>query len=195
MTPSQLKQHMTVKNVFIAIVALNIFHAVSTTQIGGTFQESSKPIVRNAPKVDKAPVAEPGLVAHMLPGEALPPPSDRTSAPAQAVRTKPQSQTTTAAGDPPRVGWIMLLFVGAMALYVRYLMQKAMWNAAAQIGDFVKQAASAASRLKSRTTDLAAKPSPLAQTSRPSPSAPRTAQPVTPRKNTVVRASRWPFAA
>ncbi len=63
-------QLLTVKNIFIAIVALNILSAFSTTQLGGTFQETAKPVVSTVPPVTKAPSAGPPLIAHMVPGDS-----------------------------------------------------------------------------------------------------------------------------
>jgi len=59
MTSSEIKQHLTVKNVFLAIVALNIFSAVSLSPIGGTFEEMGKPVVRPMQQPPAAPSANP----------------------------------------------------------------------------------------------------------------------------------------
>jgi hypothetical protein len=189
-------QLLTVKNIFIAIVALNILSAVSTTQLGGTFQETAKPVVSTVPPVTKAPSAGPPLIAHMVPGEALAPITEPTvdarrldngKPPAQA---KPRRQKTSS--NPPSVSWMMLLSIGAMALYARYLAVQMAQNAIVHAVDSVKHIAGALTSLRAGVRP----PSKPAQAAQPrSAQAPPKVQAAQPRKSTVVRASRWPFAA
>ncbi len=110
-------QHLTIKNIFIAIVALNILSAMSTTRLGGTFHETARPSARTLPQAAKVPATDPALIAHMVPGEALP---AQAEVPAvrprpvwqKPVQAKPQPQRVTPS-SPPSVSWIMLLSIGA----------------------------------------------------------------------------------
>jgi hypothetical protein len=190
------KQLLTIKNIFIAIVALNILSAFSTTQLGGTFQEAAKPIARTVPPVTKVPSAGPPLIAHMVPGEALAPipepPVDarRLDTGKPPAQDKPRRQKTSS--NPPSVNWMMLLSIGAMALYARYLAVQMAQNAIVHAVGSVKQiynvlaGLSAGPRTPARPV-YAARP--------PSAQAAPKVQAAQPRKSTVVRASRWPFAA
>ena len=63
MRNSNLSQHLTVKNIFIAFVALNILSAMTTSRFGGTFHEAAKPIARTVPPTVGAPAAGPPLIA------------------------------------------------------------------------------------------------------------------------------------
>jgi hypothetical protein len=189
-------QLLTVKNIFIAIVALNILSAFSTTQLGGTFQETAKPVVSTVPPVTKAPLAGPPLIAHMVPGDTLVPNTEPTvdarrldtgKPPAQA---KPRHQKTSS--NPPSVSWMMLLSIGAMALYARYLAVQMAQNAIVHAVDSVKKIAGALTSLRGGVRP----PSKPAQSAVPrSAQAPPKVLAAQPRKSTVVRASRWPFAA
>jgi hypothetical protein len=198
MTASQIKQHLTVKNIFIAIVALNIFSAVSTSRIGGTFEHTSKAPVSTEIGGPKAPVADPGLIAHMMPGEHLPAQAEPSSEPKQPAWKKvapPPSKTVSKpkTSDSPTVRWPMLLALCAMALFARYLAIKMAQTAVVNAIDSVKQIAGALNKLGSRA-GAPAKPVQSARLPLAQPP-PRNVKGASPRKSTVVRASRWPFAA
>lgn len=88
----------------------------------------------------------------------------------------------------------MLLSVGAMALYVRYLINKAVQSAAGQVFNVAKQVAGSLAGGKAAApptgSPKATAPKPRPATKPPVPH-PKTQS----RKTTVVRPSRWPFAA
>ncbi len=199
MTSTQLKQHLTVKNIFIAIVALNVLSAMTVGPSGGTFQHVSKAPVSTPREAPGAAVADPGMAAHLMPGEAQPPHAAMSERPAPPAWTKPAPQAKPAArskpasSDPPGVNWIMLLSIGAMALYARYLAARMAQNAVEHAVGSVKQIFGALAGL-SAGPRVPAKPVHAArQPSTPAPPKAKVAQ--QPRKSTVVRASRWPFAA
>jgi hypothetical protein len=196
MTDFAIKQHLTVKNIFIAIVALNIFSTVSTTQLGGTFQDTAKPIVRTVPPIAKAPSAGPPLIAHMVPDEAVAPATEPAVAPLRPPMAKPPTEAKPhprkVSGNSPSVSWMMLLTIGAMALYARYLAARMAQNAVEHAVGSVKQIYGALAGLSARPR-APAKP---VHAARPPPTqAPPKVKAAQPRKSTVVRASRWPFAA
>jgi hypothetical protein len=158
--------------------------------------------------------ADPALIAHMFPGEALlpadlppadaerlPPPAD--AAPPRHETVKPLAKPAPAkkprVSDPPGVNWPMLLSIGAMALYARYLAAKMAQTAISQAVDSVKQIAGALGTLGAAVRAPTAKTAPARAPILPkAPAAPaqKTASAtVRPRSSTVVRASRWPFAA
>lgn len=109
-----------------------------------------------------------------------------TALPEPPKRVSPKTLMTAGNSSPPDVGWTMLLIVGAMALYVRYLIQKVVWNAASQFGDIVKQAADAFSQL---TTTKAAPAATAGSTVQPARHVARVAHMAPARRTTVVRSS------
>ena len=196
MRNSNFSQHLTVKNIFIAFVALNILSAMTTSRISGTFHEAAKPIARTVPPTSGAPAVGPPLIAHMVPGEAValttePPVEarrpDTAKPPAQA---KPRRQKNSS--NPPSVSWMMLLSIGAMALYARYLAARMAQNAIEHAVGSVKQIYNVLAGL-SAGPRTPAKPVHAARP--PSAQAAPKVQAAQPRKSTVVRPSRWPFAA
>lgn len=195
--PTNLKQHLTVRNIFIAIVAINMLSAMTMSPLGGTFQHATEPITRSAPELTaQASKANPALIAHLFPGEAALPTAQQPPATMRSLSAAPariaQRPHPEGSSDPPKLGWIMLLSVGAMALYVRYLINKAVQSAAGQVFNVAKQVAGS----------LAGGKAAAPQAGSPKATAPRlSTKPSVPhaktqsRKTTVVRPSRWPFAA
>jgi hypothetical protein len=173
-----------------------------------SFEAVSPEIARPAPAAKSEPApTDPALIAHMFPGEALLPaemPPARTETPdppAAAAPTldetaKPLAKPATAkkprVSDPPGVKWLMLLMIGAMALYARYvaarMAQNAVWHAVESIKHIASALGSSSNGLR-----MPSKPAPVARqpAAQPKPKL----HPASSRKSTVVRASRWPFAA
>lgn len=194
MRKTNFSQHLTVKNIFIAVIALNILSAMTTSRFSGTFHEAAKPMVRTMPPTAKVPAAGPPLIAHIVPGEAV----DLTAGPPVELR-RPNTAKPSAQAKPrrqksnsPGVNWLMLVAIGAMALYARYLAARMAQNAVVHAVDSIKQIAGAL-RALSAGGRAPAKPSHAARP--PSTQAPHKMQAAKPRKSTVVRPSRWPFAA
>lgn len=194
MRKTNLSQYLTLKNIFLAIVALNILSAMTTSRFSGTFHEAARPMARTVPSPVKAPAAGPPLIAHIVPGEAVAlttePPIEarRLDTAKPAAQAKPRRQKSS----PPGINWLMLVAMGAMALYARYLAVRMAQNAVAHAVDSIKQIAGALRALGAGGR-APAKPSHAARP--PATQAPSKAQAAQPRKSTVVRPSRWPFAA
>lgn len=208
MTSTDIKRHLTVKNIFIAIVALNILSAFPLGSIGGTFHETSKEPRRVITKQAVTPASlDQNTVAHMVPGETLPEGFERPAkAPppgwkSSSEQVKPKPQRTS--NSPPGVNWIMLLSIAAMALYARYLAAQMAQNAVVGAVESIKHIAGALKKLgggggaaskQSATKQSPAKQGAFTLLSVPNKPAPQPKPYAAPaRKNTVVRASRWPL--
>jgi hypothetical protein len=198
-------QHLTIKNVFLAIVALNLLSAASTIHLGGTFKEAAPPVAKIVPPSVASPASDPGMIAHMVPGDA---PPARAELPAVHQKRAMDLPTTKVRPQPVRVApskvpgteWMFFLIAAAMALYVRYLMGKAVVHASGQVLEIARRAANALTGVAAGKPSATA--STFAKTAAMSPPAPvlqqKTSMPPKtqrPRTATVVRPSRWPFAA
>ncbi|MBY0227028.1 MAG: hypothetical protein K2Q28_14585 [Hyphomicrobium sp.] len=194
MRKTNLSQYLTLRNIFLAIVALNILSAMTTSRLSGKFHEAAKPMVRTVPSTANAPAAGPPLIAHIVPGEAVdltagpPVESRRPDTAKPSAQAKPRRQKS----NPPGVNWLMLVAMGAMALYARYLAARMAQNAVVHAVDSIKQIAGA---LRAFGAGGRAPAKPAHAAPPPSTQALHKMQAAKPRKSTVVRASRWPFAA
>jgi hypothetical protein len=194
MSKTKLSQYLTMKNIILAIVALNILSAMTTSRFSGTFHEAAKPIAGTVPSTANAPAAGPPLIAHIVPGEAVdlttgsPVEARRRDATKPSVQAKPHRQKS----NSPSIDWLMLLAIGAMALYARYL-------AARMAQTAVEHAVGSVKQIYNVLAGLSAGPRTPAKSSHavgpPLTQAPPRVRPNQSRKNTVVRPSRWPFAA
>jgi hypothetical protein len=153
---------------------------------------------------------DPALIAHLFPGEALlpadvaPVAAEPPSPPAAAAPPHDEMAKLTPAkkprvSNPPGVNWLMLLAIGGMALYARYLAFQMAQTAISQAVDSVKQIAVALGTLGAGVRAPTAKTAPARAPippKAPAAQVKKTASAtVRPRSCTVVRASRWPFAA
>ncbi len=196
----QFTQHLTVRNIFIAIVALNMLSALSAGPFGGTFHDTVKPMARSVSHTGKRTQADLAIFSHMVPGEAVLPSTEMPAAPMRVVSPKQSAPVVPSrqkiSSNPPSVSWIMLLTVGAMALYVRYMMGRAVQTAVGQLLTVAKRLVSAVAGGKTGVSIPGAGPSlsgpSIRQSSNKNPLQKKTAPS---RQNTIVRPSRWPFAA
>jgi hypothetical protein len=173
-----------------------------------TFEGVSPEIARPAPAAKPAPApTDPALIAHMFPGEALLPgdvPLARAESPDPPTVTvsprdetgkpldKPAPAKKPRVSDPPGVKWLMFLMIGAMALYARYVAARMAQNAVWHAVESIKHIASA---LGSLSTGDRGPPKPAQVARQPAAQPKPKVHPAPSRKSTVVRASRWPFAA